>query len=80
MTFEASVNCFSSSGNLSAAIPLPKYATQAVQVRFEYRPPDATCNPYLAIAAILMAGIDGIRKKIDPIEASFGPFDEDVFS
>lgn len=78
--FEAPINCFYSSGNRSAAIRIPKYATQAEQVRFEYRPPDATCNPYLAMAAILMAGIDGIRNKIDPTEAGFGPFDDDVFS
>ena len=46
----------------------------------EFRPPDATCNPYLAIAAQLMAGIDGVRRRIDPTELGFGPFDEDVFS
>jgi glutamine synthetase len=78
--FEAPVNCFFSSGNRSAAIRVPKYATQPEKVRFEFRPPDATCNPYLAMAAMLMAGIDGIRNKIDPTAAGFGPFDEDVFS
>ena len=45
---------------------------------FEYRPPDATCNIYLAMSAIMMAGIDGIRKKIDPTKAGFGPFDVDI--
>ena len=78
--FEAPVNCFFSSGNRSAAIRVPKYATQPDKVRFEFRPPDATCNPYLAMAAMLMAGIDGIRNKIDPTAEGFGPFDEDVFS
>jgi glutamine synthetase len=78
--FEAPVNCFFSTGNRSAAIRVPKYATQPEKVRFEFRPPDATCNPYLAMAAQLMAGIDGIRNKIDPTAAGFGPFDEDVFS
>jgi glutamine synthetase len=78
--FEAPVNCFFSSGNRSAAIRVPKYATQPEKVRFEFRPPDATCNPYLAMAAMLMAGIDGIRNKIDPTASGFGPFDEDVFS
>lgn len=78
--FEAPVNAFFSSGNRSAAIRIPKYATQPDQVRFEFRPPDATCNPYLAMAAMLLAGLDGIKNKIDPTEAGFGPINEDIFS
>jgi len=78
--FEAPVNCFFSSGNRSAAIRVPKYATDPDKVRFEFRPPDATCNPYLAMAAMLMAGIDGIKKQIDPTAAGFGPINEDIFS
>lgn len=78
--FEAPVNAFFSTGNRSAAIRVPKYATQPEKVRFEFRPPDATCNPYLAMAAQLMAGLDGIRQKIDPSQAGFGPINEDIFS
>jgi glutamine synthetase len=78
--FEAPVNAFFSSGNRSAAIRIPKYAVKEDQVRFEFRPPDATCNPYLAMAAMLLAGLDGIRRKLDPTAAGFGPIDEDVFS
>ncbi len=78
--YEAPVNCFFSTGNRSAAIRVPKYATQPAKVRIEYRPPDATCNPYLAMAAMLMAGIDGIGKHIDPTAAGFGPFDENIFA
>jgi glutamine synthetase len=78
--YEAPVNCFFSSGNRSAAIRVPKYATKPGQVRFEFRPPDATCNPYLAEAAMLMAGMDGINRKIDPTAAGFGPIDDDIFS
>lgn len=78
--FEAPVNCFFSSGNRSAAIRVPIYATQPEKVRFEFRPPDATCNPYLAMAAMLMAGVDGIVNRIDPTEAGFGPINEDIFS
>ncbi len=48
-------------------------------MRFEYRPPDATCNPYLAMAAMLMAGLDGIRRQIDPTAAGFGPIDQNIF-
>ncbi len=78
--FEAPVNAFFSLGNRSAAIRIPKYACQADNARFEFRPPDATCNVYLALAAQLMAGIDGIRQQIDPTEAGFGPIEQDIFS
>jgi glutamine synthetase len=77
--FEAPVKSFFSSGNRSAAIRVPKYATQPDSVRFEFRPPDATCNPYFAMASMLMAGLDGIINKIDPTEAGFGPINENIF-
>lgn len=77
--YEAPVNCFFSAGNRSAAIRVPKYATQPEKVRMEFRPPDATCNPYLAMAAMLMAGLDGVRRRIDPTAAGFGPIDENIF-
>ncbi len=76
--FEAPVNLFFSLANRSAAIRVPKYAITPHDKCFEFRPPDATCNIYLAMSAILMAGIDGIRKRIDPGPAGFGPFDADV--
>lgn len=78
--YEAPVNCFFSTGNRSAAIRIPKYATLPEKVRFEFRPPDATCNPYLAESAMLLAGLDGIQKEIDPTAEGFGPIDENVFS
>lgn len=78
--YEAPINCFFSSGNRSAAIRIPKYATQPDKVRFEFRPPDATCNPYLAMSAMLMAGIDGIKNKIDPTAEGFGPIDDNIFN
>jgi glutamine synthetase len=77
--YEAPVNCFFSSGNRSAAIRVPKYATQPEKVRIEFRPPDGTCNPYLAMAAMLMAGLDGVRRQIDPTANGFGPVDQDIF-
>ncbi len=77
--FEAPVNAFYSLGNRSAAIRIPKYANQPETARFEFRPPDATCNIYLALAAQLMAGMDGILTKIDPTEHGYGPFDKNVF-
>jgi len=78
--FEAPVNAFFSLGNRSAAIRIPKYAGNPESARMEFRPPDATCNIYLALAAQLLAGLDGIKNKIDPEEAGFGPIDEDIFS
>lgn len=78
--FEAPVNAFFSSGNRSAAIRVPAYATQPEKVRFEFRPPDATCNPYLAMSAMLMAGVDGIRNKIDPTAEGFGPINDNIFN
>jgi glutamine synthetase len=77
--FEAPVNCFFSLANRSAAIRIPKYATRPAEKRIEFRPPDATCNAYLAMAAQLLAGVDGVLRKIDPTEAGFGPIDENVF-
>jgi glutamine synthetase len=78
--FEAPVNAFYSLGNRSAAIRIPKYASQPDTVRIEFRPPDASSNPYLAVAAQLMAGLDGIRNELDPTELGFGPIDANIFS
>jgi glutamine synthetase len=77
--FAAPVNCFFSLANRSAAIRIPKYATRPELKRIEFRPPDATCNGYLAMAAQLMAGIDGIKRKLDPAREGFGPHDVNIF-
>lgn len=78
--FEAPVTIGYASANRSAIIRIPSYAKGESSVRFELRNPDATCNPYLAYAAILMAGIDGIRNKIDPKDHNWGPFDFNLYS
>jgi glutamine synthetase len=78
--FEAPINAFFSLGNRSAAVRIPKYTTQPDTARFEFRPPDATCNVYLALAGQLLAGLDGIQRKIDPTQAGFGPIDANVFA
>ena len=64
--FEAPVNLAYSQGNRSASIRIPLTGTNPKAKRLEFRCPDATCNPYLAFAAMLCAGIDGIKNKIDP--------------
>ena len=78
--FEAPVKLFFSLANRSAAIRIPKYATNPQEKRFEFRPPDGTCNVYLALVAQLMAGIDGIKRKMDPTKSGFGPFDQNIFA
>jgi glutamine synthetase len=78
--YEAPVNAFFSLGNRSAAVRIPKYATQPDTARMEFRPPDATCNVYLALSAQLLAGLDGIQRQIDPTAAGFGPFDANIFA
>jgi glutamine synthetase len=78
--YEAPVNLFFSVGNRSAAVRIPLYANNPTEQRIEFRPPDATCNAYLALAAQLLAGLDGIQNEIDPTEAGFGPFDTNIFA
>jgi glutamine synthetase len=76
--FEAPTNLFFSAGNRSAAIRIPQYATRPEEKTIEYRPGDATANPYVAMSALLAAGLDGLEREIDPREHGFGPFDENI--
>ena len=78
--YEAPVNAFFSLGNRSAAVRIPKYANQPATARLEFRPPDASGNVYLMLAAQLMAGLDGIQNEIDPTAAGFGPIDANIFA
>jgi len=73
--FEAPVNLAYSQRNRSAAIRIPLYSSSPNAKRVEYRTPDPSCNPYLAFAAMLMAGLDGIINKIDPGE----PLDKNIY-
>jgi len=75
---EAPVNLFFSLANRSAAIRVPRYAIEPDKKRIEYRPPDFTSNVYLALAGMLMAGLDGIQQQLDPAAHNFGPFDVDI--
>ena len=77
--FEAPVTVGYACANRSAIIRIPSYAKSADSVRFELRNPDATCNPYLAYAAILMAGLDGVINHIDPKDHNWGPFDLNLY-
>jgi len=72
--FEAPVHLAFGRGNRTTAVRIPGYLTDPSQARIEYRPPDPTANPYLALSACLMAGIDGIRQGLDPVAKGWGPF------
>ena len=78
--FEAPVTVGYATSNRSAVIRIPAYAKTPAERRFELRNPDATCNPYFCYAAILMAGIDGIKNRIDPHENGWGPYDMNLFN
>jgi glutamine synthetase len=73
--FEAPVNLVYSAGNRSASIRIPITGTNPKAKRIEFRAPDASGNPYLAFSAQLMAGLDGIKNKIEPHE----PIDKDLY-
>ncbi|MEM4155733.1 MAG: type I glutamate--ammonia ligase [Archaeoglobaceae archaeon] len=64
--FEAPINICWSPRNRSALVRVPMYQKKPSAIRLEYRGVDPSCNPYLAISAQLAAGLDGIKKKIDP--------------
>ena len=73
--YEAPVNLAYSARNRSAAVRIPTYSENPKAKRIEYRPPDPAANPYLAFAALLMAGLDGIQNKIKPGE----PLDKNIY-
>ncbi len=77
--FEAPVTVGYATSNRSAVIRIPAYAKAPELRRFELRNPDATCNPYFCYAAILMAGLDGIKNKIDPHANGWGPYDFNLY-
>jgi glutamine synthetase len=73
--YEAPVNLAYSARNRSAAVRIPTYSENPKAKRLEYRPPDPAANPYLAFAALLMAGLDGVQNKIKP----GAPLDKNIY-
>src|SRR3989440_10613402 len=73
--YEAPINLVYSQRNRSACARIPMISKNPVAKRLEFRTPDPSCNPYLAFAAMLMAGIDGIQNKYHPGE----PLDKDIY-
>ena len=78
--YEAPVTICFATANRSSVIRIPAYTIEPQDKRFEFRPPDATANPYLCYAALLMAAIDGIVHKIDPTAEGFGPYDKNMYN
>ena len=64
--YEAPINLAYSQRNRSACIRIPTYSSSEKARRLEFRTPDPSCNPYLAFPAMLMAGLDGVKNKIEP--------------
>ena len=73
--YEAPVNLVYSQRNRSASVRIPLFSNSPKAKRLEFRCPDPSCNPYLAFAALLMAGLDGIQNKIEPP----APVDRDLY-
>jgi glutamine synthetase len=73
--FEAPVNLGYSQRNRSAACRIPMYSPSPKAKRVEFRCPDPSCNPYLAFAAMLMAGLDGVQSRMNPGE----PIDKNLY-
>ena len=73
--YEAPINLVYSQGNRSAAVRIPITGSNPKAKRIEFRAPDASSNPYFAFAALLMAGLDGIENRIEPLD----PIDKDLY-
>jgi len=73
--YEAPVNLVYSARNRSACIRVPVTGTSPKAKRIEFRVPDPSANPYLAFSAMLMAGLDGVKNRIEPPD----PVDKDLY-
>jgi len=73
--YEAPINLAYSQRNRSACVRIPTYSSSEKARRLEFRTPDPSCNPYYAFPAMLMAGLDGIKRKIEPP----APIEKDLY-
>jgi glutamine synthetase len=73
--YEAPVNLVYSARNRSACVRIPVYSAEPKTKRVEFRSPDPTANPYLAFSALMMAGLDGVQRELDPGD----PLDADLY-
>jgi glutamine synthetase len=77
--YEAPVNLVYSQRNRSAAVRIPMYSESPKAKRVEFRPPDPTSNPYLVFSAMLLAGLDGIKRGLLPEQHGYGPVDRNIY-
>ena len=78
--FEAPTSIAFSKRNRSACIRIPMYYKGEEKAkRIEFRTPDPTCNPYLSFSALLVFGLEGVKKDLDPQKLGFGPFEENIW-
>ncbi len=73
--YEAPINLVYSARNRSACVRIPMYSSSEKAKRLEFRTPDPSCNPYFAFPAMLMAGLDGVKNKLEPPK----PIDKDLY-
>ena len=73
--YEAPINLIYSQRNRSAVCRIPMYSKSPKAKRIEFRAPDPAANPYLTFAALLLAGLDGIKNRIEPP----APIDKDLY-
>jgi glutamine synthetase len=77
--YEAPVNLVYSQRNRSAAVRIPMYSESPKAKRVEFRPPDPTSNPYFVFSAMLLAGLDGIKRGLLPEQHGYGPVDRNIY-
>ena len=77
--YEAPVTICFGEANRSSVVRIPGYAKSPGDKRFEFRPSDATSNPYFCYSAIAMAAADGMQRKTDPEKRGFGPYDKNMY-
>jgi glutamine synthetase len=77
--YEAPIGIGFATANRSAVLRVPGYAKAPSSRRFEFRSSDASANPYLLFAGLLLAGMDGVARKIDPLREGYGPLEKNFY-
>ncbi len=78
--FEAPTSIAFSKRNRSACVRIPMYYKKEEKAkRIEFRTPDPTCNPYLSFSSLLVYGLEGVKKNLDPQKLGYGPFEENIW-
>jgi glutamine synthetase len=78
--YEAPTTLMFGARNRSTAMRIPAYPDTAVSRRIEFRAPDPSGNPYLWFSAMVLAGLDGVKKKLDPVKLGYGPLEKSGYT